>query len=382
MKHYKHGGSTAARELACPAWPNLSKGIPRGPASQVAQNGTAMHWLFEQSLNDYDFDPAEYIGKHVEGVEIESDWVFQKVYPAIDMADSLIKEHELDTIHTEVLMELNEDVGCPADVIGWSLANNVFLCGDLKTGDGTIVQAENNAQGMFYTGPAIEHFKEHFDFNANTKILIAIFQPTDRRSDPMDVWKTDLQTIRMFMERHAVAVKRTKSGETTTTPGKHCAWCPAEAVCPSKTGVAQAALRLKTSSNELQALNDGMAIVEEVEKWCKAVRKLAHEQAEQGVPIQGWKLVNKRATRLWNDYPAIERKLKFMRKLKTPDYQISKLVSPAQLEKKCKEKGVEFKQFQEYISSVSSGTTLAHSDDKRPEAIAVKALQAMASGIK
>ena len=68
-------------------------------------------------------------------------------------------------------------------------------------------------------------------------------------------------------------------------------------------------------------LNKAMSIVEEVETWTKAVRKLAHEQAEQGVPIKGWKLVAKRASRVWNEPEKVEGKLKLMRSLVAKDYQ-------------------------------------------------------------
>lgn len=383
MKHYPFGGSTATRTLACPAWRNLSKGIPKGPASDVAQQGTAMHWLFEQSVNDYDFDPADYIGKHVEGVEITNDMVVRKVYPAIDMADALSDKYELDTIHTEVLMEAeDDDIGGSADMVGWSEKTNTFICGDLKTGDGHIVKAADNAQGMFYTGLAMRHFAKHFKFNINTKILIAIFQPTDRRDDPLDVWETDLVTIKAFMQRFKQAVKVSKSGDMNPNPGKHCSYCPAAALCPAKTGLVQASLRIKVDSKDMVALNDGMEIVEAVEAWCRDIRKLAHEQAEQGVKIDGWKLVNKRGRRMWNDAPAVEQKLKNMRKLTAPDYYTQTLLTAPALEKICKQKKVDFKQFEEYISNVSSGTTMAHDSDKRPEAVAIKALQQMASQLQ
>lgn len=338
-----------------------------------------MHWLFEQSLNDYDFDPADYIGKHVEGVEITTEMVAGKVYTAIDMVDSLIADHGLTTVHTEVLMEMNEDIGGSADVVAWG--DGVFLMGDLKTGDGHIIHAENNSQALFYTMLAIEHFADVFTIDYATKILVGIFQPTERRDDPLDVWETDLNTVLEFKQRFMQAYKVAKSGDVHPHAGRHCAWCPAEATCPAKTGVVQASLRIKADSKEMTALNDGMEIVEDVEKWCKAIRKLAHEQAEQGVKVQGWKLVNKRASRVWNDAPTVEKKLKNMRKLIATDYYKQTLLTAPALEKVCKQKKVDFKQFQEYISMVSSGTTLAHDSDNRPEALAVNALQQMAARI-
>jgi hypothetical protein len=360
-------------------WQKLSKEMPKSPTSAVAQAGTAMHWLFAESLEDYEFDPADYIGKHVEGVEMTDEMILGKVYTAVDMVDELIGEYSLTTVHTEVLMELSEEVGGSADVIAWG--ENVFLMGDLKTGDGKIVQAKNNAQLLFYTMLAIEHFADVFDFNDSTLFLLAIFQPTERRGDPLDVWTTSLRTVRTFRDAFMRAYLESKAETGHPTAGAHCAYCPAVAVCPAKTGVAQASLRIKVDSQNMRALNDGMAIVDAVESWCRDIRKLAHDQAEQGVKIDGWKLVNKRASRVWNDAPAVELKLKHMRKLIAADYYTQKLLTAPALEKVCKAKKVDFAQFKRFISSVSSGTTLAHDSDPRPEALAINALQQIAARI-
>jgi len=51
-----------------------------------------------------------------------------------------------------------------------------------------------------------------------------------------------------------------------------------------------------------------------------------------------------------------------------------KLKSPPQLEKKCVELGVDFESYGEYISCVSSGTTVAPASDKRKEALPMQKL--------
>jgi hypothetical protein len=142
-------------------------------------------------------------------------------------------------------------------------------------------------------------------------------------------------------------------------------------------------MRISKDSTELASLNEAMSMVDEVESWVRAVRKLAHEQAELGVKIDGWKLVAKRATRVWNDEEAVASIFKKARKLKQADYQNVKMKSPAQIEKVCKQKDVDFSKFEEYISSVSSGSTLAHEEDKRPELpLSVNGLSAVIDRLK
>jgi len=119
-------------------------------------------------------------------------------------------------------------------------------------------------------------------------------------------------------------------------------------------------------------------MTKELEGWIKAVKKLAHEQAEAGVKIEGYKLVNKRATRVWNDVEAVMKKVRLAKKLKINEACDIKLKSPPQLEKLCKTKKVDFKNYSDYITAVSTGTTLVKEDDKRPEALPNLALKALA----
>ena len=113
----------------------------------------------------------------------------------------------------------------------------------------------------------------------------------------------------------------------------------------------------------------------ELEKWIAEVRKLALSQLELGTPIKGYKLVNKRASRVWNDQEAVEAKVRKAKKIKKEDAYDFKLKSVAQLQKVCEQKVVDFdKEYGQYVSSVSSGTTIAKESDKRPAALPVSGL--------
>ena len=116
-------------------------------------------------------------------------------------------------------------------------------------------------------------------------------------------------------------------------------------------------------------------MADELTAWIKEVERVALEQLQLGTAIKGYKLVNKKAARVWNDLPAIESKIKKARSIKTDEAFVSKLKTPAQLEKLCKELGIDFdKQYGSYISKVSSGTTLAKESDKRAAAVPVAGL--------
>jgi len=68
-------------------------------------------------------------------------------------------------------------------------------------------------------------------------------------------------------------------------------------------------------------------------------------------------------------------KVRKMRKVKIEEATDMKLKSPPQLEKVLKQKDVDFKQFEDYIVSVSSGTTIAPESDKRAALLPAGALE-------
>ena len=390
MLHRKYGGSTAGRTRNCPAWHNIAKNMPGGVAGFAAISGTLMHLLFERGMTDPEFEPATLVGDKmtVEGTVITiTAEMIEKVYTAFECQITMEENHQFETVLPEVVMNTDEETGGTADIIAYTLGAkkhvNIFGCGDLKTGDGHMVYAKDNDQLLFYTWQAIAKYRlEGFQFTDDTVFILYIIQPSERRDDPIDVWVTDLATIMSFVREYKQAKKMSAAGIMEPCPGSHCAYCPAMTICPAKTGDVGKALRIPAQSTEMKELVRGLALVDAAEEWCRAIRKTAHEQAEAGVKLEGYKLVNKRATRQWVDAPVTLSTFKKSRKLGAPDYYEQKLKSPAQMEKVCKQKGVDFKKYDSMIHLHSSGTTLAKDTDKRPEALPLARLAEMAAQIK
>lgn len=391
--HYKFGGSTAERTIHCSAWPNLAKNMPGGTASMAAMEGTLMHLLFEKGIEDPEFEPALMLDEErmIEGQKlVVTGEHVEKVYTALDVLDEVEDTYRFHEVLPEVIMNTDDDTGGTADIIAYTLTNKrhtgyeakTFGVGDLKTGDGYMVYAENNNQLLFYAWQAVEKYKAQMKFTDDTKFVLFIIQPSERRDNPLDIWETDLKTILKFAERFKRARKEAKAGNTIPHAGSHCAYCPAMSTCPAKTGMVQASLRIPKGSVELEDLVKAMAMVDDVEDWCRAVRKCAHEQSEAGVKIPGFKLVDKRATRVWNSEAEAKRIFKSSPKFTAEDYLDMKMKSAPQMEKVCKAKGVDFKKYQSIISLHSSGTTLVKDSDKREAVLPLPALQQMAAQIK
>jgi len=356
-RHWYYGGSTAARTLACPAWKTLSADMPEQAASEVAQAGTAMHTLFERGINDPDYAPDNALGDVVDGVEITAEHV-EKVWRALDLTVDMMEQNDIQQFQAEVQHETDDKTGGTADLV--AVEDETLFVGDLKTGDGVIVAAEDNKQLLFYAWMMMDKYGFQ-----GSEVVLFIVQPSERRTEPLDVWETDRQTVEAFASAFMQSVEKAESGGAEPCTGSHCRFCPAETNCPAKLGLVSESVRMAATGVALETLNRSMQLVNEVENWCKAVRKMAHEQAEAGVKIEGFKLVNKRAMRVWNDAEAVAKKLKSSRRWRMEDYNEIKLLSPAKIEKKAKEKKVKMDDYQTFISSVSSGHTLVAENDKR-----------------
>lgn len=379
--HLKYGGSTAARTIICPGWHAQAAEVPCPPASASAQLGTALHSLMERALLDDDFSFESAIGQTVEGVEITRDHVTEKLVPAIDAFDELCKQYGLEEYAVETMVRADDDTGGTADVI--AAGDDVVAVIDWKFGDGVIVSPVENAQGLFYTMCGYLTPEVTDLFMDREKILIVIIQPTNRDdAETLKVWETILDRVDVFVRAYwtsqDLADNATVDDHGLLDPSKECRFCPAQATCPAKTGLVEDTRRFPLESLALESLGDALDLAKELEDWIAAVRKMAHEQMDRGDRVKNWKLVNKRPSRVYTDEAAVENIVKRSRKLKHQETHSYTLLSPAQMEKVYKAKGLDFSVVEEHIAKVSSGTTIARSDDPRPEAPAVSALLALA----
>lgn len=362
--HYKYGGSTAGRTIQCPAWHELTAQLPKRPSgsSPDADRGTLLHDCMEELLLKPDLAPQDFLGRKYNDQVVTQDDIDDALIPALNAYLDFADENDILIEMPEVEVKYADEVGGTSDII---CANDdtVFII-DWKFGYNP-VSPEENPQGLFYSMCAR---KDKFTaplFKDRERVCVVIIQP---QSNPvLQSWSFTMERLDVFEVDHLNAVDN--QNIDIAIRGDYCKFCPAMAVCPAKNG--QALQALKVDPNTKQKLTDALKMADDVIEWAQSVKKMAHEQMELGVKLDGFKLVDKRATRKWNSDEDILAVLKKARSLKMDDFLDQKLKSPAQLEKVCKKKGVDFDKYASYSSSVSSGTTLATADDKRPEAFNV-----------
>ena len=375
-KHLRYGGSTAKRTINCPVWHSLADELPKlvevSGNNPAAEEGTLLHNCME-SIYDLDKEPSEILKAKPKylSAELDKEMYDYKLIPAFEATEDLLDKWDIADIECEPFVTMREDIGGSIDLIGLSVDRKTLLVLDYKFGYYQI-DPEENEQLLFYAVNSSQTETLASMFTHVEKIVLAVVQPVDGECEAKE-WVTTMDTLDNFETAYLNAVEIADNPEgAAPNTGEWCKYCPVEATCPAKTGEALKLSRL----SEIQAdkIAEYLPMAEGIESWIKAVRKLAHEQLELGTPINGYKLVNKRGKRVWNDETAVEAKVRKAKKIKLADGFDYKLKSVAQLEKVCAELGVDFGVYSEYISSVSSGTTIAKESDKRPAALPIQGL--------
>ena len=375
-KHLPTGGSTIDRTIKCPQWQRLDPKLPR-KASSYADNGTLKHNVMEKVYKD-DVDPDTLIGvEKFNDAVLTRDMVVEDIIPMRQATDDLLDKYSVTEILCEPFVELIPDVaGGSIDLLGVSEDGKTAVVIDYKTGFHQVSPVKS-PQLLFYALCASVDPSTELMLRKAERLVLAIVQPVEGQCTAK-VWDTGIDVLDDFEDKVYAALDATEK-DTDPSPGDHCKYCPAAPTCPAKTGEARKALMLQPT--DLTTLATALPMVEQLEAWCKQVKTAAHEQLEAGARIQGYKLVNKRATRVWNDPDAAMKKVKWAKNLKLEEACDIKLKSPPQLEKLCKVKGIPFEPYGPLISAMSSGTTLAKADDKRPEALAIVSLKSMVNAV-
>ena len=375
-KHLRYGGSTAKRTINCSVWHSLADELPKlvevAGNNPAAEEGTLLHNCME-GIYGFDKEPSLLLKEKAKylSAELDKEMYDNKLIPAFEATEDLLDKWDIADIECEPFVTMRDDIGGSIDLIGLSVDRKTLLVLDYKFGYYQI-DPEENEQLLFYAANASQTEALASMFTHVEQIVLAVVQPVDGECEAKE-WVTTMETVDNFETAYLNAVEIAENPEgASPNTGEWCKYCPVEATCPAKTGEALKLSRL----SEIQAdkLAEYLPMAEGIESWIKAVRKLAHEQLELGTPINGYKLVNKRGKRVWNDEKAVETKVRKAKKIKLADGFDYKLKSVAQLEKVCDKLGVDFGVYSEYISSVSSGTTIAKESDKRPAALPIQGL--------
>jgi hypothetical protein len=407
--HSTFGGSIADRWMNCAGSTALVASVPPRASTSYASEGTAAHALAEYALKGNLDTVADFVG-----IEFDYDdhGETKSITVTKDMADAV--NVYLDAVYAELALAKDAELYVeqkfvlpiataePGEVFG---ANDAIVyipslrkltIFDYKHGAGVSVSAEDNAQLKFYAAGALLTN----DWPV-AEIELVIVQPRTRDADDNDGgvkrWALPVAEVIEFAGEAEAAIALAKREAAITakggphlnlTPGKWCRWCDAAGVCPAKERQALAASTLDfnditlvtprslpdVKSFDTARLGQVLVAIEIIEEWGKQVRAQVDDLLTQGVPVPGWKLVDKIGRRKWiDDETKIAGHLSAMFGIDEDDSRPRKLVTITEAERLIKasvtDKDARKKALDEtslaFTLKESSGLTLARESDKR-----------------
>ena len=375
MKHSHYGASSANRWLNCPGSISLIKDIPAPAPNPHAMEGTRAHNLAEYCLKnsldaidliDEDFSGEPVIQDMAEAVQVYLDYI-RKQSSRSAVKVMVETQFSLDHIHKGMF---GTNDACLFD----SMLDTLEVV-DYKHGVGVVVSPEENEQLMYYgLGAAIL-----YKLPSTARVILTIIQPR-AMGQTIKTWETTAGFLYDFGEELRQGVERTKTKNPKLKEGDWCRFCPALATCPQVNATALSVAQAQFSDGELilgtpeEAVNQKLVDISKVlqyapliTSWFKAVESMAFQIANSGIPIEGYKLVKKRANRVWKYEPdELERVLiqSNGNKKDTNWFTEPKMKSPAQLEKIF---GKDF--IGNLCETPDNGNTLVPISDRRQEVV-------------
>lgn len=262
----------------------------------------------------------------------------------------------------ETRVQATPEVWGTADAIVWDPHTATLYVRDLKYGAGVGVEVSDNLQLKIYALAALITM----GFPAKT-INVGIVQPRFHHPDgPCRSKDYDSVDLLEFWEDLKDAVKRVyETNPALNATEKGCRWCLAAPTCPKITsrGNELAKEVFKVGLHyDLKQLSETLDFLPILEGWIKNVREFAYAEAEKGVEIPDYKLVDKRASRKWLP---IEQVSPILEAYISPEdlYRPLELRTLGDIEKMLPKDKISI--LNELTVKESSGRALVHQSDKR-----------------
>lgn len=373
--HSAWSASASARNWACPGSFRLCATVAEPPESLAAAWGTACHQVSEKALRAGN-NAADYIGND-EGtkehkIEVD-DELAETAQVYIDYVRGLMRGAEWVKLEEHFTLEALKppfEAGGTADATAYFSDLKLLEVVDLKGGRGVFVDVNENKQLRTYAlGAVLAH--PGLDVE---RVQVTIVQPRIAnkdgiiRSQMFHVWEL-MEWTGELLE----AMQKAAQPDAPLIAGGHCSssFCRAQAICPVLQKKAEAAAHVWFDDvGEAHVPNTPDSLMPEdiakildnadmIQNWLNAVRAYAHSQAESGVVIPNYQLVDKRAMKKWKDGVDVAAALDMLGLKDEQIYAEPKVRTPTQI---IKELGKKAKDIDGLWSAESSGTNLVRAD--------------------
>ncbi len=409
MKHHRFGGSTADRYINCAGSTALCATVPAKASSIYADEGSAAHALAAVCLQR-DLHPTHFLGAPL------PDWpehvVTQEMCDAVVVYLNAVTHELAKTKDAEIFVEqafelkidgAEGEVGGTNDAMVYHPSTGRLVVFDYKHGVGVSVTAEDNAQLKFYAVGAV-FSSERFQV---TDLELVIVQPRARDAidegrglgvkswpmDPLDLMEFQGDVADAVMKAKAITGPPWDAGydpaqgvqSKVFQTGSWCRWCDAAAICPQREREVLHAAQLdfkditEISTDVLpdpkefdtsrlgQILQAGKILGD----WLNQIQEYVEGLVLSGVPVEGWKAVEKIGRAKWVSADAdVAGYVDMMFGIDADQILPRKLVTITEAEKLLKAVGATKDQIDSfklsYTIKESSGLTIAPASDRRP----------------
>jgi hypothetical protein len=315
--HAVLGASNAYRWMVCPASVALCAQMPPQAPSEYAAQGTAAHEVIDFCFKHPGEEPKlpeVWADEETEAIQLFFDTV---------QADRTEGKYILENEVKFNLDRIMDGLYGTCDVCLLSTDLKKLKVYDYKHGAGVPVEVVDNKQLLYYALGAIQSMDQKrvkgvLDTlgwgSVFQEVEIVIVQPRCRHANgPVRRWIVSAETLDQF------AIDLKKCAEATTypkasfSPGEHCRFCAAQAICPVLADKALAVAQTDFASVKAEKvvtlpapdvltvkdLSKVLKFAPLLESWLKEVEAYALDCLQKGQEVPGFKLVKKRANRAW-----------------------------------------------------------------------------------
>lgn len=356
-KHSPLGASGAERWMHCPGSNVLLKALNLPPSDEedYQVQGSAAHEAAAHCIINK-LDAWEVIGEKFYGATPVTGAMAEAVQVYLDYVNGLrasasaswwCEFHISDDLHPLFYGTVDFAV----------LADGTLEVVDFKYGEGIIVEPEMNPQLLYYAYGLLQHQP------GARRVKLTIVQPRAWHPDSrIRSFELSADEVAEWGEKTLLPAMQAAEIDETLDAGPWCRFCPAKLACPLLHGLFKAAANINPKI--IVNLNDEAAardyrLREAVKFYLKAQEQDMFRRLSGGRKIEGVKIVNKKADRVYK--PGAEAALRDG--LGVEDlYTAPKLKSPAEVEKLGK-KAKEL--VKEWAYMPMTGYTVALAEDRR-----------------
>lgn len=315
--HAKLSASGAHRWMACTPSANLEAQFP-DKDSQFSKEGTFAHALAELMLRYNNNELSKKTFTTRLNKMKKEEFFSQEMLDYIDDYAQMVWEQFNDVKagcpDAQALFEQRLDFSeyvpdgfGTGDVV--IIADDMIQVIDLKYGKGVGVSAIGNPQLRLY---GLGAYLEHSLLYDIRRVKMTIIQPR------LENISTEELSVEELLEWAEKKVKPSAAmamyGEGTFQVGDHCRFCKAFATCRAQKDHQMELARFDFADAELlddSEIGEVLSRVDELVKWAGAIKEYAFDQAvNHGQHYEGWKLVEGRSNRKYEDDEKVESVLK------------------------------------------------------------------------